>query len=71
MKKSIKSHLITSLVLFLLSGSLQANVLLPVLISDGMVLQRDTKILIWGWAAPGEKVVVKFNRKTGSTVTDS
>jgi sialate O-acetylesterase len=70
MKKSIKSHLLTGIILFLLSGYVQANVKLPVLQSDGMVLQRNTKIIIWGWAAPGEKVVVKFNKKTGSTVTD-
>ncbi len=49
----------------------QANVKLPVLLSDGMVLQRDTKLIIWGWASPGEKVQVKFNKKTVSTVTDS
>jgi sialate O-acetylesterase len=36
-----------------------------------MVLQRDTKVIIWGWASPGEKVQVKFNKKTISTVTDS
>jgi sialate O-acetylesterase len=36
-----------------------------------MILQRDTKIRIWGWAIPGEKVQVKFNKKTISTVTDS
>ncbi len=44
---------------------------LPVLVSNGMVLQRDTRIRIWGWATPGEKVQVKFNKKTISTVTDS
>jgi sialate O-acetylesterase len=49
----------------------QANVTLPVLLSNGMVLQRDIKIIIWGWASPGEKVQVKFNKKTVSTVTDS
>jgi sialate O-acetylesterase len=71
MKKPISKLLITSLVLFLLPVFVQANVKLPVLISDGMVLQRDSKINIWGWASPGEKVQVKFNRKTISTVTDS
>ena len=70
MKKLIIFNLITSLILFLLSGYVKANVRLPVLLSDGMVLQRDTRIIIWGWADPGEKVVVKFNKKTGSAVTD-
>ncbi len=38
-----------------------AQVRLPQLVSDGMVLQRDARIKIWGWASPGEKVKIKFN----------
>jgi sialate O-acetylesterase len=34
-----------------------------------MVLQRDTKLTIWGWAARGEKIIIKFNNKTFRTVT--
>lgn len=33
---------------------------LPRLVSDGMVLQRDQKANIWGWAVPGEPVTVNF-----------
>ena len=43
----------TTLVLFfLLTIAFQttAQIRLPRLISDGMVLQRDTKLKIWGWA---------------------
>lgn len=71
MKKTINQLFIASLLLFILPLFLQANVKLPVLVSDGMVLQRDTKIIIWGWASPGEKVLVKFNKKSVSTTTDS
>jgi sialate O-acetylesterase len=71
MKKPIYYILITCLILFTLPVLVQANVRLPVLLSDGMVLQRDTKLLIWGWASPGEKVRVNFNKKTAGTVTDS
>ena len=71
MKKTINQLFITGLLLFILPVFLQANVKLPVLVSDGMVLQRDTKLLIWGWASPGEKVQVKFNKKSVSTNTDS
>ena len=49
----------------------RGNVRLPVLISDGMVLQREAKINIWGWASPGEKVAVKFMNKTFRSITDS
>lgn len=38
-----------------------AQVRLPQLVSDGMVLQRDAKIKIWGWASRGEKIKIKFN----------
>ncbi len=48
-----------------------AQVRLPQLISDGMVLQRDTKLKIWGWARPGEKVTIKFNHKKYTTLTSA
>jgi sialate O-acetylesterase len=33
----------------------RGQVTLPKLVSDGMVLQRNTEVKIWGWATPGEK----------------
>ena len=41
-----------------------AQVKLPRLISDSMVLQRDTKVNIWGWASVDEKVTINFHDKT-------
>lgn len=41
-----------------------ATVRLPKLVGDNMVLQRDTKLPLWGWAAPGETVTVTFRGKT-------
>ncbi len=46
------------------------NVRLPRLVSDGMVLQRDANVKVWGWADAGEKVTINFNDKTYSAVTD-
>ena len=46
-----------------------SQVKLPQLIRDSMVLQRDSKIKIWGWAGKGEKVSVKFNNKNFKTTT--
>ena len=46
-----------------------AQIKLPQLIEDSMILQRDAKINVWGWASKGEKVRIKFNRKTYKTVT--
>lgn len=45
--------------LFLLSTySASADVTLPALITDNMVLQQQTTVALWGWAAPGEAVTV-------------
>ena len=45
------------------------NVRLPKLVSDGMVLQRDTAVKIWGWADKGEDVTINFNGKTYTAAT--
>jgi hypothetical protein len=46
-----------------------AEVRLPHLISDDMVLQRDLPIPIWGWASPGESVSVTLDGRTASATT--
>ena len=46
----------------------QAEVKLPAVFSDNMVLQRDIDVPVWGWADAGEKVVVTFNGQTKDTV---
>lgn len=46
------------MVLVLCSVSL-ADVQLPSVIADNMVLQQKSKVAIWGWAEPGEKITVK------------
>ncbi|MDD5065072.1 MAG: sialate O-acetylesterase [Phycisphaerae bacterium] len=46
------------------------NVRLPRLVSDGMVLQRDANVKIWGWADAGEKVTIDFNGKMYSAAAD-
>jgi sialate O-acetylesterase len=71
MKNPVSKLIITCLILFILPVTVKANVRLPALISDGMVLQRDTKIVVWGWASPGEKVRVILNKKRINVVTDS
>jgi sialate O-acetylesterase len=68
----LKSIQIFSLAFFLLVPVITSlsQVRLPRLISDGMVLQRESKINIWGWASPSEKITVSFagkRRKTTAT----
>jgi sialate O-acetylesterase len=54
----------------LLSFSLFAEVHLPRLFGDNMVLQRDKPIAVWGWASPGEKITVHFNGQNKSIQAD-
>ena len=48
-----------------------AQVRLPALIKDSMVLQRDASVNIWGWASANERVTVRFNNKTYKTKADA
>jgi sialate O-acetylesterase len=47
-----------------------ADVQLPGIISDHMLLQRDVPARIFGKAQPGEAVTVTFRGQTAQTVTD-
>jgi sialate O-acetylesterase len=37
-------------------------------VSDGMILQRQTALKIWGWDNEGSKIQVKFQNKTYKTI---
>ena len=47
------------LVVLALSHALHAEVRLPRFFSDHMILQQQTHAAIWGWADPGESIVIK------------
>jgi sialate O-acetylesterase len=38
-----------------------ADVRMPSVFGSNMVLQRDMKVPVWGWADPGEKILIKSN----------
>ena len=61
-------HLLTALLCSGLATGLWADVRLPALFGDHMVIQRDLPIHVWGWAEPGESVSVEFD---GSRATDT
>jgi len=54
-----KKFSIGLLVLSAGASNLLAEVKLPALLSDNMVLQQQSDARFWGWAAPGEKVEVQ------------
>ncbi len=43
-----------------------ANVRLPKIFGNNMVLQRDTPIKVWGWADARERITVQFDKQTRS-----
>lgn len=64
----------TLLIIFLFISSIvatHAQIKLPRLISDGLVLQRDIELSLWGWATPGEKVQLTFQGKKYEGTTDA
>jgi len=58
-------------IFFVLAINSFSQIKLPRLVRDSMILQRDTKINIWGWAAKNEKVTIKFNNKTYKTTANT
>lgn len=71
MKKTFLALLACVSACCLLSTTAFAEVRLPRILSDGVVLQRNDSIRIWGWADPGEAVSVKFLKKTLKTEADA
>ncbi len=50
---------------------LQADVKLPSIFGDHMVLQQEAKVPVWGTADAGEKITVTVGDHTASTTADS
>ncbi len=60
--------LLTSTVI---AAAVYADIKLPALISDGMVLQQGINAPLWGWADEGESVTVEFqNQKVNTKAKD-
>ncbi len=67
-------HALSIVVLACLSisaGPAAAQLRLPAIIGDNMVLQREANAPIWGWAAPGQKVTVTLAGKTAWATADA
>jgi sialate O-acetylesterase len=51
-----------------------AKIKLPSIISSNMVLQRNTTVKLWGWANPGEKIIITtswISKKVKITTPDN
>ncbi len=69
MKKT--SSFFLTLTVLVLNMPLPADIRLPAIFSDNMVLQQNKPIKIWGWAKPDEKIVVTLDDKAKHTSADS
>jgi len=61
---------VVSLLVLCSTSLAQADVKLPPFFSDHMVLQREGKAPLWGTAAAGEKVTVRFRDQEQTTTAD-
>ena len=70
-RASVVLVILFALVLVCVSASF-ADVKLPAVISDNMVLQQGREVPIWGWAEPGERIKVSFgwNKKKAVAKAD-
>lgn len=57
-------RILSSIILILTAIQASGTVRLPSVISDGMILQRNEPIKIWGWADADEKFEINWNGKT-------
>lgn len=59
------------IVVFLCALPIHSQVQLAHIFSDNMVLQRNVKIPIWGWAKSNEKITVSFHSQVKTTQADT
>jgi sialate O-acetylesterase len=52
------------------AGPALADVKLPAILADHMVLQQGADIHLWGWADPGERIAVAFADQKAETAAD-
>lgn len=63
--------LFCTVLIFILGGPALAEVSLPKIFADNMVLQRNREVPVWGWADPGEAIIVRIAGQVLKTRADS
>lgn len=71
LEKNKMNHVVIWIVAAMATSHALADVKLPSLISDNMVLQQGVKAPIWGWAEPGEKITVTIGQQKIETTPDA
>ena len=57
----MKKYLLSTVLILsiFIAISTRANVKLPSILNDNMILQQNTDVKLWGWADAGEKITIK------------
>lgn len=73
MVKQIPIFFITVLILLIRNAAVFAEIRLPAIISNNMVLQQKSEVALWGTASPGEKITVTgtWNKGQITTIADA
>ena len=62
---------VAAICILLITSVARADVTLPQLLSDGMVLQQGRPINIWGKADPGEKITATFRGEAATAIAST
>src|SRR5258706_9177326 len=63
-----RNNIIALMIGYLMISSVAAQLRLPAIIGDNMVLQQIMKVPEWGWASPKEKISIVFESRTYTTI---
>ena len=66
---NMKQRLILMMLALLMITTANAKVRMPQLFQDGMVLQRNVAIPVWGWADKGEQIIVSLADGKGKVLS--
>ncbi len=69
--KHVPLTLSAGVLLALSSQAAFAELKLPLLFSDGAVLQRARPMPVWGWASPGARIHVEFDGRSADAKADA
>ncbi|MCB9846610.1 MAG: 9-O-acetylesterase [Phycisphaeraceae bacterium] len=69
MTRTALSHRIAVFTLACLAPAASADVTLPSILSQGMVLQQQADVTLWGWADPGEHVTIRASWNEGAAIS--
>ena len=70
MKRTINTAIAITVCVLVVGAGARADVKVPTVFGDNMVLQRDVELPVWGQAAAGEKVAVSIGAASASATAD-